>query len=110
MEGEGDGTEDEEGLENQASADGEGVVAPEMEALVEAMESLEPSRCFPAQIPQSGEVVRKHRTDRPGQKQRQGDGSKGRGSQENEKHDQGEKLVGNGHGKQAGKFRFTVRG
>ena len=72
-------------------------MAPEMEALVEAMESLEPSRCFPAQIPQSGQVVRKHRTDRPRHKKRKGNGREGGGAEENEKNDQSHHLIGYGH-------------
>ena len=45
-----DGGEDEEGLEDQAGADGEGVTAAEVAAVVEAVEGFEPSWGFFAEI------------------------------------------------------------
>ena len=45
-----DGGEDEEGLENQAGADGEGIGSTEVATVVEAVESFEPSWGFFAEI------------------------------------------------------------
>ena len=67
MEGEEDESQDEKSLEDEAGAGGEGVTATKVAAVVEAVKGFKPTRGFFAEVTQSGEVVGKHRANRPGQ-------------------------------------------
>ena len=58
---------DEEGLEDEATGNGKGVLAAKMAPVVEAVEVFQPRRGLLAKVPQAGEVVGEHRADGAGQ-------------------------------------------
>ena len=85
-------------MENEAAADGEGIVATEMAPVMKAVKGFQPSRSLFAKIAQAAEIVRKHGADRTGQKEGKRDTGKGRRAQKNQKDNQSQDLIGDGHG------------
>lgn len=69
---------DEEALEDKAAMDGERVAAAEVAAFMEAVDCFQPNRGMFEKVADAGEVVGKHRTDRPSQEEGQGHGGQGR--------------------------------
>lgn len=99
-----------EGLKNQASEGGEGVVATEVALGVEAVKFFEPLGWLGEEIAQAGEVVGEHGAEGAGQKQGEWNGVESRGPKKDEKNSPGNDLIGNGEGKEAGEFCFAVGG
>ncbi len=105
-----DGCEYEEGLKDESAADGEGVAATEVASFVQTMDSFQPRRWVWEEIANSGEVVGKDRAD--GSREQEGKWNRGEGgrAKEDQKNNQGEDLVREGHGEEAGEFGFSVGG
>ena len=110
MPGEEEAGEDEQSLKDQAAGGGEGIPAAEVAALMKAVEGLEPSGRFFAKVPQAGEIIGEHGSDRPRQKQVPRDGGKSGRAEQNQKHKQSHHLIRDGHWQKAGEFGFPVRG
>ena len=85
-------------------------MAAKMTAFMEAVNFFQPSRCLFTEIPKAGEVIGEHGADRAGEEQGQGNRCEGRGTDEDEKHDPGDHLIGDRHRKQAREPGFSVRG
>ena len=110
MEGEKQKSQDEGNLEEETREGVEGIPAPEMATVVQAVEFFQPSRRARKQITDSGDIVGENRTGGSGKKLGEGVVEKERGVHQDEKKAKGQNLVGGRHGQDSLEPNFPIGG